>query len=486
MLRRTLVLAVVVVATLSGAFAALAVVQTESTLSVGTVRLDVSPFHRGALDVYVPLVDWGVRFGGVRLPVRLKVDVRAVDRNTVLKVAQGGSLDVADVRKEATGPVRSFFIVLLVAMFLTGLALGSLVALALRPYTAPRLRHTLAAVAGTAVLATLVVALLLPPSLSANPKPEYYANGPDIPRALQTLQTLRRASTRLDEELDSQLVGLARLVSDPANRLPLEGLPRVTVASDLHTNVLALPALQRAANRGPVFFVGDVSDSGTVLETELVARIVHSGRPFVYVPGNHDSDTFTGRLVRAGAVVLTRRGRLHADGTYGPVVVREAGLRIAGYDDPLQRRSAEGYRDNGGEASYQQQLEFLGWFDAYKDDVDGILVHSPQLAQLAIDELRAVPPDHPFVLFVGHTHKARLDRLGPNVTVINGGSVGGGGAANVQEGTPMGIAALTYRVRPAFEPLAADLIEIDPGIGSATARRTRLDVAPDQPGGESR
>ena len=149
MLRKGLVLAAVVVATLLGGFAALAVVQTESRLSVGTVRMDVDPGHRGALDIYAPLVDWGVRFAGVRLPVRLKVDVRAVDRDTVVRVAQAGSLDVAEVREEATDAVKSFFIVLLVAMLLTGFALGALVALAVRPYSLPRLRYTLPVAAGT-------------------------------------------------------------------------------------------------------------------------------------------------------------------------------------------------------------------------------------------------------------------------------------------------------------------------------------------------
>ena len=85
MLRRGLVLTAVVVATLLGGFAALAVVQTESTLSVGTVRMDVSPGHKGALDVYAPLVDWGVRFSGVRLPVRLNVDVRSVNHKGAMK-----------------------------------------------------------------------------------------------------------------------------------------------------------------------------------------------------------------------------------------------------------------------------------------------------------------------------------------------------------------------------------------------------------------
>jgi predicted phosphodiesterase len=480
-LRRGLVLALVVIATLLGAYGALATVQTESKLSVGTVRLDVDPGHRGALDIYAPLVDWGARFGGVRLPVRLKVDVRAVDREAVVRVAQAGNLDVTAVREEATDAVRDFLIVLLVAVLLAGFALGALVALALRPYVPLRLRVMLPVAGGTALITTVAVALLLPPSLSANPKPEYYANGPDIPRAVQALQTLRLTATRLDDELDSQLVGLARLVADPASRKPLDGLPRITVASDLHTNVLALPALERAADGGPLFFVGDMSDSGSPLETELVARIAHAGDPFVYVPGNHDSDTLDLRLARAGAVVLTRQGRLRADGSHGPVVVRAAGLRIAGYDDPLERRSADGYRDNGGSVTPLQQAAFQAWFHTVRDKVDAILVHSPQLAQFVFDELRTDPPTEPLVFFVGHTHKAKLDRIGA-VAVINGGTVGGGGAANVEDESPIGMAALTYGLRPEFAPLAVDLVEIDPGNGSATANRTRLDSAPPEDG----
>jgi predicted phosphodiesterase len=477
-LRRGPVLALVVVATLAGSYGALATVQTESTLSVGTVRLDVDPGHRGALDIYAPLVDWGVRFGGVRLPVRLKVDVRAVNRDSVVRVAQAGNLDVAEVREEATGAVRRFLVILLVAMLFSGVAFGSLVALAVRPYSPLRLRVTLPVAGGTALLVTLATALLLPPSLSANPKPQYYANGPDIPRALQALQTLRLSATRLDDELDTQLVGLARLVSDPASRAPLDGLPRLIVASDLHTNVLALPALERAVNRGPLFFVGDLSDSGSPLETELVARIAHAGKPFVYVAGNHDSDTLDRRLARAGAVVLTRRGRLMADGSYGPRVVRAAGMRVAGYDDPLERRSDESYRDHGGTVSVEQQAAFQAWFGTVRDRVDAVMVHNPALAQFVFDELRVDPPTKPLVFFVGHTHHGRLDRLGNHsqVTVINGGTVGGGGAANVEDGSPIGIAAMTYRVRPDFAPVAVDLVQIDPGTGSATANRTRLDV----------
>ena len=106
------------------------------------------------------------------------------------------------------------------------------------------------------------------------------------------------------------------------------------------------------------------------------------------------------------------------------------------------------------------------------------MVHNPAVAQLVFDELRADPPTTtPLVFFVGHTHHARLDRIG-SATVINGGTVGGGGAANVEDGSPIGIAAMTYHIRPEFSPLAVDLVQIDPGTGSATANRTRLDTEP--------
>ena len=155
-------------------------------------------------------------------------------------------------------------------------------------------------------------------------------------------------------------------------------------------------------------------------------------------------------------------------------------MRVAGYDDPLMRLSAERYRDHGGTASVQQQLDFLAWFDETVDDVDAIMVHSPQLAQLALDELRRTRPERPLIIFVGHTHHSGLERIG-EATVINGGTAGGGGAANIEDNSPIGIAALTYREEPEFEPLAADLVTIDPGTGSATADRTRLDTPPPEP-----
>ena len=60
--------ALVVLATLAGALGAIAAYRADHEISAGTIRLAVEPGHRGALDIYVPLVDWGARFPGVRLP----------------------------------------------------------------------------------------------------------------------------------------------------------------------------------------------------------------------------------------------------------------------------------------------------------------------------------------------------------------------------------------------------------------------------------
>jgi predicted phosphodiesterase len=473
--RRALAIVVVIAATLAGGYGALATFTQTKELSVGQIRLSMSPGHRGALDIYVPLVDWGARFEAIRLPARLRIDVRTVDRRTVQRVAEGAPLDVQDVRGEARDAIASYLRALLAVTLLGALCFGLLVAFAIRSRTGPRLRWTSAAVVATTLIGAAALVILLPPRGEID-RPQYYAHGADIPRALEAVDTAQRSSRILDEELDAQLVGLARLVTDPANRQPLAGAPILTVASDLHNNVLTVPILQRAAAGGPVLFPGDLTDRGSPLETTAVRQAVNTGEPFVFVSGNHDSDTLELALARQGAWVLTERGRLNPDGSHGDVVQRVGGLRIAGYSDPFIRRSAESYADRYEPTpTPDQQDAFTQWLLNIQDDVDVVMVHEPALIEPALAVLRDDPPARPLVFVVGHTHRADLE-VQPGVTVVNGGSVGGGGTGNLADDPiDVGIARLVYSVEPRFRPLAADLVSIDPSSGSATARRERLD-----------
>lgn len=478
-LARALTLLAVVLATLAGGYLALVSFRQDRALSAGTIRLSVSPGHRGALDVYVPLVDWGARFEAIRLPARLRVDLRTVDRAQLQRIAQGADLDVQRLRGEARDAIAAYLRELIGVVLLAALALGILTALAVRHRAGPRVPTTLTvAVATAATLAAALIALL--PPRGAMAEPQYYAYGADIPRALDAVASIRRSSRALDQELDAQLVGLARIVTAPAGRTPVEGRPRVTIASDLHNNVIAVPVLERAAAGGPVLFAGDLSDRGSPLETALVARIARIGRPFVFVTGNHDSDASARELASDGAVVLTERGSLRRDGSLGPVIAGVDGLRVAGYSDPFQRRASEGYADRFQPTpTSEQQADFGNWMRPLVGRVDVVLVHEPALIEPFVQELAAAPPAAPLTFVVGHTHRADLRRTG-TVTVLNGGSIGGGGTGNLADGTtPVALARLTYDARSGYRPLAADLVSIDPGTGAATARRERLDAVAD-------
>jgi hypothetical protein len=432
---------------------------------VGEIRLSVSPGHRGALDLYAPLVDWGARFEAIRLPVRLRVDLQTVDRAVVTRVAEGHRLNVRAVRLEARDAIAGYLKALIVVVVNSAAALGLLTALAVRSRAGPRLRFTAALAVATALGIGVALALLIPPRGQLE-DPQYYAHGPDIPRVLSAAEAAARSSGRLDQELDAQLVGLARLVVRPGERPSLAGRPELTVASDLHNNVLALPVLQGVAAGGPIFFPGDLTDRGSPLETGLVRRVVSLGHPFVFVTGNHDSDFLARQLARAGAVVLDRHSG----------VKRIAGLRVAGYDDPFERRATQHFADRYDNApTTAMQAGFAAWLRPLLTKVDVVMVHEPALIAPALAELRQNPPSHPIVFLVGHTHIADLERQ-PNVTIINGGSVGAGGTGNLAEHTDIGIARFIYAVRRGFDPLAVDLVSVDPGTGSSTARRIRLDA----------
>lgn len=466
--RLLLIAAAIVVAGLLTGLGALSLTTQERDLTVGRIQLSVDPFHRGALDVYVPVVDWGLRFPGVRLPARLRVEVRAIDREAAAAVASGSPSQTHAVRAQARDAIAGYLRRLALVTALAAVVGALIVAAMLR---APRRLLALALVPAVA-WAGAVAFLLAPRGDLASP--EYYAHGPDIPIALRAVQAATRSSRSLGDAVEGQLVGLARLVA-PGQRRELDGLPRVAVASDLHNNVLAISALARAADHAPVLFPGDLTDSGTPLEGSVLREVAHVGHPFVFTGGNHDSDTLERSLARQGAIVLTRDGRLLPNGRHGPMVVTVDGLRVAGYASPNERRAANGFRDRGADVSPADQQAFARWLDTVVDRVDVVLVHEPDLAAPALAALRERRLDHRLLVVSGHTHVQDVASVG-GITEVNAGTLGAGGTGNLGEGQDIGLAIVTLRAKP-FDPLAVDLVQIDPGDGSATAKRVRVGSA---------
>ncbi|MDQ3645216.1 MAG: metallophosphoesterase [Actinomycetota bacterium] len=474
--RRVLAVLLVLLTTAGAAIGALAVFSVDRDLPVGTVRLSADPGHKGALDLYVPLVDWGVRFNAVRLPARLSIDLRSLDRAVIGRVARGSIPQVDELRADAEDAIESYIRLLVLIAGGAALALGVLMALALRGRAAS-LRFTVPTAVLGSLLCCAAIALLLPPRGPIE-NPEYYANGPEIPPALQAIDQANTSADTISEELNDQLVGLARLVAVPAGRTPAAGLPRLTLASDLHNNLLALPTLERAARGGPLLFAGDLTSSGSPFEARLTTRLARIGDPFVFVSGNHDSEELERGLARAGAVVLTERGRMLPGGGFGEVVVGVGGLRVAGYSDPFERLRTDGYRAREvQDPSEAQQRRFADWLEPLLGSVDVVIVHSPSLAEEAVDRLREDPPVRPVAVLTGHTHVPAL-RMSENLVELNGGTVGGGGTGNLEKNQPFGLAVLTYADSPRFDPVLADTVEIDAVSGAAQAARSRLDLGP--------
>src|SRR3954452_13056304 len=108
------------------------------------------------------------------------------------------------------------------------------------------------------------------------------------------------------------------------------------------------------------------------------------------------------------------------------------------------------------------QDAFMQWLMPLVNRVDVVMVHEPALIEPALAVLKDRPPTRPLVFVVGHTHHAEVDHQ-PGVTVVNGGSIGAGGTGTLADPpTDLGIARLISTADPSFQPLAVDIVGIDP------------------------
>ena len=275
----------------------------------------VAPGHKGALDVYVPLVDWGARFEAIRAPLRLRVDLQTVDRDVATAPRRGpvarrpagprrGARRARHLPHAADRPDRR-----------RRAALGLLVAFAIRSRV-PRLRWTAPTRDPHARSASASRWSSLIPPRGEISNPQYYAHGPDIPRALEAVEAAQRTTGVLDQELDAQLVGLARLVVDPGRRRSL-GRPagdhgRLRPAQQHGRARRARAARQRRPGvlrrrpDRPRLAARDEPRQARRAQRQAV-RVRHR-QPRLRLPQRASSP-------REGAIVLTRSGRLRADGT---------------------------------------------------------------------------------------------------------------------------------------------------------------------------
>jgi hypothetical protein len=175
--------------------------------------------------------------------------------------------------------------------------------------------------------------------------------------------------------------------------------------------------------------------------------------------------------------VLTRDGALRADGGHGAPVVDVAGLRVAGFDDPLEWHSPD--PDNPRrifsfaelpdpeQAVERAQRDLMRWYDRLPRRPDVVLVHQNGLAQWLAATLMDRGVTRPLTILTGHDHRQHVTTYGP-VTVVDAGTVGASGIYGVGRDS-VGLGDLHFATTGDLE--AADLIAVEPVSGAAQAQR---------------
>ena len=454
--------------------------------ALGAISIRVEPAWHGRVDAFIPIADWGVRADAFSAPLVLHVEPRTVDRQALIRAASGDREVLGDAEADARGAAHRALVRALLAAVLGALALGAVAALAARAVDPARRGRVLAAwlLAPPACAALLAAAILVRTEDTFTPagfdSPTFYARGAELAQLLSVADNAQERGDRYSSSVKRALIGYATLL----NR---RGVPRLGGAappalevSDLHGNTLVLGPLERLVSGRPVFFVGDFGQSGTRAEARaLVPQIKELGSPIVAVSGNHDSRLFMRRLAAAGITVLTDQGRLRADGSVqGPPTRRIAGVRVAGYPDPLEwngddpsdpdRGYSFGDLPNGAQRYDDAQRRLRRWFQRLRPRPDVVLIHQNGLAQALARTARARVPDRPLLILTGHDHEQHIDRYG-DVLVVDAGTAGAGGAFGAGSES-VGVAEL-HTPPGEVLPRAVDLIQVEPVSGAASAER---------------
>ncbi len=305
-------------------------------------------------------------------------------------------------------------------------------------------------------------------------EPTFYAHGEELPRLLEFSERVLAAGEGYDDSYGEAVEGLTRLIAVAGERAE-EPAPidrAIVVASDLHSNGLVLPALEGFTGGKPVFLVGDLTQRGTRYETGIVPGIAQLGSPVVAVSGNHDSRPLMLAAARRGVVVLTRSGRLLADGTTDGEPSRLGRRPRTSRAGTTPAESATGTFEGHllelkEQALLDDEQQFLDWFDALPERPDVVLVHRHALAHGLLELLAA---------------RGRATRCSssPATTTTS--------TSRVRASTCSSTAAPSAPAEPsawAEEPSgfalvhldaddrarAVDLVEVEPASGSASAHR---------------
>lgn len=451
------------------------------SFALGTLEIGIWPAAPGAIDIYIPIVDWGVRAHPYRVPLLISLRFRSLDRDAALRALRSGNAArerLVSVREDLESLVRAELRRAALVALLGG-GVGGVMAGLILAANRGKLWLLLGPVGGVGTALSAVGLFGLDLSRAdygrAIRGPSFYARGQELPELLAFASQLFTVSERYTEDFDRAVAGLSNLVAMASGGIGLpESARTIVLASDIHSNAFVFPVLRRYTQRRLVFLAGDFALLGTKLEEGVVPGVAALSNTVVAVSGNHDSRSLMRALSRAGVTVLTRDGQLRPDGsTTGKPVVEIAGLKVAGFEDPLERKESGigGHVLEGGDELLKRAgRDLVTWFGGLPERPDVVLLHQHPLAHILLDELEANDDGPPVVILTGHDHWAHFHQAGEHL-LLDGGTLGAGGPFAIGE-TPAGFALLHFDRE--LRPQALDVIEVEPLSGQGKVQRVVL------------
>lgn len=255
-------------------------------------------------------------------------------------------------------------------------------------------------------------------------------------------------------ELAADLAGYYGSAQSIAPGGTLPDTVRVLHVSDLHLDPVGLQLTIDLANAYDVAFVidsGDMAYLGSDQEGVLAAAQL-SARPYIFVPGNHDSGTVVSNLAALPNVTVLD----------GETTVTAPGIVVLGVGDPL---GDDLEYEPDAEASRRAGEEFAEMFA--DTPIDVAVVHAPA-AGTAFDG--TVP-----LVLSGHTHTPSL-KVGDTV-FENAGTTGGVHFSDLTSDPhiPNSASILYFSASEPGRLVAIDQIEVFGKTRQSSIRRTIID-----------
>lgn len=420
-------------------------------------EVSVSPNLAGGTELALP------PFGELKakthsVPLRLGVEVKGINPDR-LSQALDKSRTARDYFAQAERDGRAaagHFLIRLALIAALGGALGALF------LTRTWWKLSIASAVGLMTVVTLACGVYLQFNAAAFAQPEFSGSLGSVPLVQTALTKRSNPLDILKEDVRLAAKNLGDFASKVDNWQPLtpdQHTVRVLAVSDIHNNPATFSLLTRIIKDFRVDVVidtGDVTDFGTPLEANLFTQISRLERPYLYVPGNHDtSEVATILRTTPGVTVLDDRE------------VEQNGMTVYGLADPLAGiPQVDPISDNEMDRR-ARQLEKR--FADLNPKPLIVAVHDPRMAEYLYGK---VP-----IILAGHTHEARISRKG-KTTYINAGSSGASGLGLLQDRNPgrqRYTVSLLYIDAAAKQLVAVDSMEITGLSGEFVLRRTLID-----------